>query len=167
MRESAVDFCPVPREQQPINEYEQLKDSWFFRWATLEADIYGRKLAWVGLWGWLIAAPIAAASFSPSKFLLKFILSSSIGATFIVTLVLLRLYLGWSYICDRLHSDKIFYEESGWYDGQTWLKPSTMLKRDRLVVSYQIKPILVRLQKTFLLLLMVGVISGLMWFILG
>lgn len=167
MRESAIDFCPVPREQQPINEYEQLKDSWFFRWATLEADSYGRKLAWVGLWGWLIAAPIAAASFSPSKFLLKFILCSSVGATFIVTLVLLRLYLGWSYIRDRLNSDKIFYEESGWYDGQTWLKPNTMLKRDRLVVSYQIKPILVRLQKTFLLLLLLGLISGLMWFILG
>jgi hypothetical protein len=167
MRESAVDFCPVPREQQPINEYEQLKDSWFFRWATLEADSYGRKLAWVGLWGWLIAAPIAAASFSPSKFLLKFILCSSAGATLIVTLVLLRLYLGWSYIRDRLNSDKIFYEESGWYDGQTWLKPNTMLKRDRLVVSYQIKPILVRLQKTFLLLLLLGLISGLMWFILG
>jgi hypothetical protein len=167
MRESAVDFCPVPREQQPINEYEQLKDSWFFRWATLEADSYGRKLAWVGLWGWLIAAPIAAASFSPSKFLLKFILCSSAGATLIVTLVLLRLYLGWSYIRDRLNSEKIFYEESGWYDGQTWLKPSTMLERDRLVVFYQIKPILVRLQKTLLFLLLLGLISGLMWFILG
>jgi hypothetical protein len=167
MRESAVDFCPVPQEQQPINEYEQLKDSWFFRWATLEADSYGRKLTWVGLWGWLIAAPIAAASFAPSKFLLKFILCSNIGATFVVILVLLRLYLGWSYIRDRLYSDKIFYEESGWYDGQTWLKPSTMLKRDRLVVSYQIKPILVRLHKTLLFLLILGLISGLMWFILG
>jgi hypothetical protein len=167
MRESAVDFCPVPREQQPINEYEQLKDSWFFRWATLEAESYGRKLAWVGLWGWLIAAPIAAASFSPGKFFLRFILCSSVGATFIVTLVLLRLYLGWSYIRDRLNRDKIFYEESGWYDGQTWLKPSTMLKRDRLVVSYQIKPILVRLHKTLLILLILGLISGLIWFILG
>jgi hypothetical protein len=81
--------------------------------------------------------------------------------------VLLRLYLGWSYIRDRLNSEKIFYEESGWYDGQTWLKPSKMLERDRLVVFYQIKPILVRLQKTLLFLLLLGLISGLMWFILG
>ena len=37
---SSLDFCPVPEEQQPVNEYEQLKESWFFRWATLDEAPY-------------------------------------------------------------------------------------------------------------------------------
>lgn len=30
---------------------------------------------------------------------------------------------GWSYVGDRLLSAVIPYEESGWYDGQMWVKP--------------------------------------------
>jgi hypothetical protein len=167
MRESAVEFCPVPYEQQPINEYEELKNSWFFSWATLERGSYGRKLAGIGFLGWLLTAPIAAASFSPNRSLLLFCLCSTAGAGLLVIFILLRLYLGWSYIGDRLNSDKIIYEESGWYDGQTWTKPTTMLNRDRLIVSYQIKPILTRLQKTFLWLLGLATIGSLIWLFIG
>jgi hypothetical protein len=167
MGKSTVEFCPVPAEQQPINEYEQLKDSWFFCWATIELGSYSRKLAIVAFWGWLIAAPIAAASFSPGKSFFPFLLCSTAGASFLVTLVLLRLYLGWSYIYNRLDSEKIFYEESGWYDGQTWIKPKTMLNRDRLIVFYQIKPILTRLQKTLLPLLGLTIIGSFICLIMG
>ncbi len=167
MKESIVDFCPVPREQQPIHEYEQLKDSWLFQWGTLELVTYIRKIAWVGFWGWIIAAPIATASFAPTRYPLKFSISSVLGACFLVSLVLLRIYLGWSYVGDRLKKDRISYEESGWYDGQTWLKPTNMLARDRLVFSYQIEPILHRLQKTFWLLAGLGVLGGLTWLLLG
>ena len=31
---------------------------------------------------------------------------------------------GWSYVGDRLLSAVIPYEESGWYDGQMWVKPT-------------------------------------------
>lgn len=30
---------------------------------------------------------------------------------------------GWSYVGDRLLSAVVPYEESGWYDGQMWVKP--------------------------------------------
>jgi hypothetical protein len=30
MREVSVSTCPVPTEQQPVNEYQELKESWFF-----------------------------------------------------------------------------------------------------------------------------------------
>lgn len=30
---------------------------------------------------------------------------------------------GWSYVGDRLLSAVIPYEETGWYDGQMWVKP--------------------------------------------
>lgn len=152
MKESPVQFCPVPIEQQPIHEYEQLKDSWFFRWATLEQLAYLRKLAWVWVWGLIVASPIAAASFPPQREPVLFGLSSGIGAGLLVLLALLRLYLGWSYVRDRLRGEKVFYEESGWYDGQIWKKPPEILNRDRLIVSYQVEPILERLKRTSLIL---------------
>lgn len=167
MKESIVDFCPVPREQQPIHEYEQLKDSWLFQWGTLERVRYMRKIAWVGFWSWMIAAPIATASFSPTSYPLQFTISSFLGTCFLVSLILSRIYLGWSYVGTRLKQDRIFYEESGWYDGQTWLKPTNMINRDRLVASYQIEPILRRLQITFGLLAALGVCSGFIWLVFG
>ncbi|MGV2829905.1 CGLD27 family protein [Myxosarcina sp. GI1(2024)] len=166
MKESPVDFCPVPREQQPIYEYEILKDSWFFCWATLKLNSYHRKLAWCAFWGWLVAAPIAATSYVPYRYPLKFACSSIFGAILLITLILTRMYLGWAYIRSRLKQDRIFYEESGWYDGQTWIKPDAMLARDRLIVSYQIEPIMLRIRITFLLLIVISILSSLTWLIL-
>ncbi|KAL5988160.1 hypothetical protein ACLOJK_035923 [Asimina triloba] len=54
---------------------------------------------------------------------LRFILAAGTGTLFLVSLVVLRIYLGWSYVGDRLLSAVIPYEESGWYDGQMWVKP--------------------------------------------
>ncbi len=147
--ESSVSICPVPAEQQPINEYQELKESWFFSWVTLDLRGYIIKLAWVWGWSWLVAGPVAAASFVPKKYLVQFILCGTAGAGVFVALTLLRLYLGWSYVRNRLLSERIFYEESGWYDGQTWTKPPEILTRDRLIVSYQVQPIVQRLKRTF------------------
>jgi hypothetical protein len=163
MREPPIRVCPVPSEQQPVNEYEQLKDSSLFRWPTLEAEPYTRKLVWVWLWGWLVAGPIAAASFPPLKQPLRFALSGSGGALILVILILLRLYLGWSYVCDRLSQETVFYEESGWYDGQTWQKPPEMLARDRLIVAYQVQPLLVRLKRSFGAIALVIGMGSLAW----
>jgi ABC-type uncharacterized transport system auxiliary subunit len=71
--------------------------------------------------------------------------------------------LGWSYVSDRLTSPTIFYEETGWYDGQNWSKPPEILTRDRLIVTYQVHPILQRLQKTSGLLALVLLISFIVW----
>ncbi len=157
-------FCPVPEEQQPANEYEELKESWFFRWAILAKGGYWRKLAWVWGLSWTIIGPIAAASFPLQKQPLLFMISGVLGTSLILGLVIIRLYLGWFYIGDRLKSDKVFYEESGWYDGQTWQKTPEVLTRDRLIFNYQVQPILQRLQQTALLLASVIGISGLLWF---
>lgn len=167
MSESSVEFCPVPQEQQPIHEYQQMQDSWFSSWATLDYLNYSKKMSWVGFWGLLLASPIAAASFHPLQYPIQFIISSIWGSCFILTLVLSRLYIGWAYIRDRLNNHNIFYEESGWYDGQVWQKPPTMLDRDRLIVVYEIAPILEKLQRTFWLIGGLIVISGLVWLIVG
>jgi len=149
MKDALPSFCPVPEEQQPLNEYEQLKESSFFCWTTLDTMAYGRKLAWVWLWGWAISGPIAAASFPPPKHPLQFLLAGAGGALLLVVMLLLRLYLGWSYVRDRLTQEKIVYEESGWYDGQSWQKTPEILARDRLIASYQVQPQLARVQQTF------------------
>jgi len=163
MQESSPTYCPVPLEQQPVNEYEILKESWLCCWATLDFWLYVRKLLGVLLLGGLLVAPIAAASFSPMKKPVFFALASGLGAMLLLALVLSRILLGWYYIRDRLQADKVIYEESGWYDGQVWKKTPEILTRDRLIVAYQVNPILQRLKTTAFLL--VGLISldGLIW----
>ena len=163
MNKSTVNFCPVPLEQQPIHEYEQLKESWLFDWGILTIGKYSQKIAWVSFWSGVFIVPLAISIFSPTEVPLKFILCSLIGICCLTGLFLSRIYLGWNYVKNRLKSDRIFYEESGWYDGQTWLKPEAMLDRDRLVVSYEIDPIFVRLRNTYGLLAAIIAVSILVW----
>lgn len=163
MMESSVSHCPVPTEQQPVNEYEQLKSAWLFRDCAASWRNYITKIAWIfGITGFF-AIPVAAASFPPHKYLTEFVLSGMAGASIGVVLILVRLYLGWIYVRDRLMSPVVFYEESGWYDGQTWKKPQEVLTRDRLIVSYQLQPILRRLQLTFLGLAALYVAGTIIW----
>ena len=163
MMDSSVSVCPVPSEQLPINEYQELKDSWYFSWATLDLGAYLRKIAWVWAWSWLLGGPLANASFSPQKALGHFILCGAGVSGLIMGLALLRLYLGWSYVRDRLAAPTVLYEESGWYDGQSWTKPPEIRTRDQLIVKYQIQPILQRLWRTFALLVLCYCIGSIIW----
>lgn len=164
--ESSVSVCPVPAEQQPLNEYEELKSSAFFCTCTLDGRKYITKLGWIWGLSWLVAGPIAAASFPPHKYIAQFILCGAAAASIGVILTLVRLYLGWSYVSTRFGSPTIFYEESGWYDGQTWTKPKEVLTRDRLILTYQVQPVLQRLHKTFGLLALLLILSSLIWIFL-
>jgi Conserved in the green lineage and diatoms 27 len=158
--------CPVPLEQQPLNEYRELLESGFFQWGTMELPAYLRKLAWSWSWSWAIAGPVAAASFSPSKHPLPFLWIGSAGASLFLVLMLVRLYVGWSYINSRLSNDTVFYEESGWYDGQVWSKPLEVQTQDKLVVTYQVQPVLRRLHLTFAGLAIALLLGGVTWFLL-
>ncbi|MGL5035009.1 MAG: CGLD27 family protein, partial [Microcystaceae cyanobacterium] len=114
--------------------------------------------------GGLISAPIAAASFSPDKRPILFSLASSFGAMVLLNLVLLRILLGWYYIRDRLRSEQVIYEESGWYDGQVWTKPTEILTRDRLIASYEVNPIIKRCETSLLIVIGVMAINLTLWF---
>lgn len=154
-----ISKCPVPREQLPINEYQDLANSWFYRWATLGNREYMIPMVWIMGISWLLVAPVAAASFAPLKQPVQFFLGGLAGASFLLGLVLAWLYLGWTYVGDRLARATVPYEESGWYDGQTWEKPNDDLIRDRLVVTYEIQPFLRRLRHTFVILAVVFSVS--------
>jgi hypothetical protein len=146
-------FCPVPKEQQPINEYQELCSSWFFGWSKLALGEYITKLTWVGIWSSIVTAPLAAASFPIAKYPIQFGICAIGGSLLVAILAAVRLYLGWIYVKNRLYAESIFYEESGWYDGQTWIKTPEILTRDRLLVTYEIQPILKRIKLTFLTLI--------------
>ncbi|XP_039031777.1 uncharacterized protein LOC120166612 [Hibiscus syriacus] len=43
-------------------------------------------------------------------------------------------------------------EETGWYDGQIWVKTAEVLARDRLLGSFTVKPVLIKLKYTLVTL---------------
>ncbi|KAK9228385.1 hypothetical protein WN944_021335 [Citrus x changshan-huyou] len=139
----------VPSEQRPVNEYSSLKDGALYSWGELGQGPFILRLG--GLWlvaFMVLGVPTAAASFDPSREPLRFVLAAGTGTLFLVSLIVLRIYLGWSYVGDRLLSAVIPYEESGWYDGQMWVKPPEVLARDRLLGAYKVKPVIKMLKQT-------------------
>ncbi|HIK33930.1 MAG TPA: CGLD27 family protein [Oscillatoriales cyanobacterium M59_W2019_021] len=163
MKPTYTPICPVPDEQQPIVEYQALSESCFFRSCAGKWGGYLKMLAGFWMVSFPVAAAVAAASFPPAKYPVQFALGGVAGANFIVILVLVRLYLGWKYIRDRLSSAIVFYEESGWYDGQSWEKTPEILARDRLLASYQVQPVLWRIQRTLMGFGIAYGIGGILW----
>jgi Conserved in the green lineage and diatoms 27 len=160
---SRVSPCPVPKEQQPINEYQELQESWFFRWGKLGWLAYGYKLLRIWIIGLIITAPIATVSFPWQRQSLHFALAGLGGALVFVALTVTYLYTGWSHIASRLRAESVVYEESGWYDGQTWQKTAEILARDRLLATHEVQPVIRRIQITFLAMLGAIVLGSLIW----
>nr|YP_010925801.1 hypothetical protein RMC01_pgp124 [Neoporphyra seriata]WKD84033.1 hypothetical protein [Neoporphyra seriata] len=140
--------CPVPKEQQPVNEYISLKNSWFFCWPTLSSQSYNRKITVTLLFNSLLVSPILFSIFPITKLPVKFFFSEFITSSLMTGFILIRLYLGWSYVVKRLMSASVFYEESGWYDGQIWVKPSEILLKDRFIGLYEVFPLLNKIKNT-------------------
>lgn len=163
MARPSTSICPVPIEQQPLNEYKEMSEAWLFRWVTLGWGPYSLRLAVVWGLAWLVIGPVAAGTVAPSKDLSHFLLGTGGGCAVVVVLLLLRLYSGWSYVRDRLTCETVEYEESGWYDGQRWEKPPQVLSQDRLVANYQVDPALHRLRQTFLAIAACNLLGALLW----
>ncbi|KAF1886286.1 hypothetical protein Lal_00045517 [Lupinus albus] len=162
--------CPVPLEQQPINEYQSLSTSFPFSWASGDVVEYGSRLVITGsAFAILVGLPVAwygtvGAESEP----LKRIVCGVCSGFFVVTLAVLRMYLGWAYVGNRLLSATVEYEETGWYDGRntvlysygkqaksqkthlecfTDAKPVLSMSQ-----GFQVKPVLSRLKTTLVIL---------------
>ncbi len=61
---------------------------------------------------------------------------------------------------------QFFYEESGWYDGQIWIKTPEMLTKDRLIGTYYVIPLLKRIKLTMAILATFGLIEALLYYLL-
>ncbi|KAK9946280.1 hypothetical protein M0R45_011753 [Rubus argutus] len=142
--------CPVPLEQQPINEYQNLSTSFPFSWASGDLVEYCSRLIATGAsFALFVGLPVASFGvFGAQSEPLKQSLYAVSNGFFVVTLAVVRMYLGWAYVGNRLLSATVEYEETGWYDGQIWVKTAEVLARDRLLGSFSVKPVLSRLKLT-------------------
>ena len=159
-------ICPVPQNQRPINEFNSIRNSWIISWPFLERNIFYRKL----IFSWLFITPVSLTISYGSDYLknniFELIFLSFTASLAFPILILIRQWLSWVYIYKRLNSEKIEYEESGWYDGQTWEKPISWRAKDLLIAQHQIKPILNHL-KVIILLLISIIISSLLFIVPG
>jgi len=159
-------ICPVPLNQRPLNEFNSIRNSWIISWPFLERNIFYRKL----MFSWLFITPVSLIISYGSDYLknniFELIFLSFTASLAFPILILIRQWLSWVYIYKRLNSEKIEYEESGWYDGQTWEKPISWRAKDLLIAQHQIKPILNHL-KVIILLLISIIISSLLFIVPG
>ena len=133
--------CPVPKEQQPTNEFLELSNSKIFSLAKTNKK-FSMILISIWLVTFLIFLIISSGSIYFNAQLLKYIFLSFFGSLSVPLLITIRLLLGWSHIYKRLTSETIEYEESGWYDGQIWIKPIDLKEKESLIASIEVKPIL-------------------------
>nr|YP_009313112.1 Hypothetical protein ycf36 [Dermonema virens]SCW21366.1 Hypothetical protein ycf36 [Dermonema virens] len=139
--------CPVPFDQQPLNEYKALKKSPLFEFSTTELSVFITKLFLIFSGVSAFGLVVTWLSVDPSKISFNTVISNVLFSLLTIEILLVRLYLGWSYVLKRLSSASIFYEESGWYDGQLWIKTVDILTQDRLIGMYQVQPIVVKIRR--------------------
>ena len=154
--------CPVPRDQQPTNEFIELSKSSIFSWPKTKKSLI-IELTKFWLFAFIIFLVISSGSVYFKTSLLKYILLSFFSSLSIPLLISIRLYLGWSHIFKRLTSERVEYEESGWYDGQVWIKPLVLKEKESLIASIEVKPILKNLIQIFSII-SVLVLSGILIF---
>ena len=154
--------CPVPKDQQPTNEFIELSKSNIFSWPkTKKSLILVLIKFWVGSFFLFLIISSGSVYFKTS--LLRYIHLSFFSSLSIPLLILIRLYLGWNHIFKRLKSERVEYEESGWYDGQVWIKPLVLKEKESLIASNEVKPILKNLIQIFSIILILA-LSGILLF---
>ena len=154
--------CPVPREQQPTNEFIELSKSKIFSLAKSKKSFLFLLLKfWVVTF--LLFIVISSGSIYFKTSLLKYVLLSFFSSLSIPLLISIRLYLGWNHVFKRLNSERVEYEESGWYDGQLWEKPLVLKEKESLIASIEVKPILKNLIQIFSIISVLA-LSGILIF---
>ena len=154
--------CPVPIEQQPTNEFIELSKSKIFSWPkTKKILILVLIKFWLG--SFVLFLVISSGSIYFKTSVLKYILLSFFSSLSIPFLISIRLYLGWKHVFKRLTSEKVEYEESGWYDGQVWKKPLVLKEKESLIASIEVKPILKNLIQICSIILVIA-LSGILFF---
>ena len=154
--------CPVPKEQQPTNEFIELSKSIIFSWPKTKKSLVLILIKfWVSAFALFLV--ISSGSVYFKTLLLKYILLSFFSSLSIPLLIIIRLYLGWKHVFKRLTSERVEYEESGWYDGQVWIKPLVLKEKESLIASIEVKPILKNLIQIFSIVAFLA-LSGILLF---
>ena len=154
--------CPVPKEQQPTNEFIELSKSNIFSWPKTKKSLI---LVLFKFWvvAFILFLVISSGSVYFKTSIIKYILLSFFSSLSIPIFVSVKLYLGWNHVFKRLNSESIEYEESGWYDGQVWTKPLFLKERESLIATNEVKPILKNLIQIFSIISVIA-LSGILLF---
>ena len=153
---------PVPINQQPTNEFIELSKSRIFSWPKSKKS-FSLILLKIWLVTFTIFIIISTGSVYFATSTLKYILLSFFSSLSLPFLISIRLYLGWNHIFKRLTSEKVEYEESGWYDGQIWIKPIKLKEKESLIASLEVKPILKNLIQILSIIIIVALIGILLF----
>ena len=154
--------CPVPKDQQPTNEFIELSKSKIFSWPkSKKSFLFILLKVWAVTFFIFIIISSGSVYFETSK--LRYVLLSFFSSLSLPLLFSVRLYLGWNHIFKRLTSEKVEYEESGWYDGQIWIKPVKLKEKESLIASLEVKPILKNLTQ-FISLIIIFALIGILLF---
>ena len=154
--------CPVPKDQQPTNEYIELSKSIIFSWPKTKKSLI-IALAKFWLAGFILFLVISSGSVYFKTSTLRYILLSFFSSLSVPVLISIKLYLGWNHVFKRLNSERVEYEESGWYDGQVWTKPLVLKEKESLIASIEVKPILKNLVQIFSVITVLA-LSGILLF---
>ena len=159
-------ICPVPANQRPLNEFNSIRNSWIISWPFLKRSLFYRKL----VLSWFFITPISFIISYGSDYLrnniFDLVFVSFTASLLFPILLLIRQWLSWVYIYNRLNSETIEYEESGWYDGQIWEKPIEWRSKDLLIAQHQVKPILNHLEIIIIILLFSIILFSLLFIVL-
>ena len=154
--------CPVPKDQQPTNEFIELSKSKIFTWPKSKKSFSLILLKfWIGTFFIFVVISSGSVYFETST--LRYILLSFFSSLSLPFLFSIRLYLGWNHIFKRLTSEKVEYEESGWYDGQIWIKPVKLKEKETLIALLEVKPILKNLIQILSLIIIFALIGILLF----
>ena len=154
--------CPVPKDQQPTNEFIELSKSKIFTWPKSKKAFSIILLKfWIATFFIFVLISSGSVYFETST--LRYILLSFFSSLSLPFLFSIRLYLGWNHIFKRLTSEKVEYEESGWYDGQIWIKPIKLKEKESLIASLEVKPILKNLIQILSIIIIVALIGILLF----
>ena len=154
----------VPQEQQPAQELKDLQEAPVFGWAQLSDDelLVRLRNLFAGVW-LFVSLPISAVSFHLDREPIQAIFAANFGTFTALTLLMARLYAGWSYVADRLTKDVGYYEQSGWYDGYLSVKPAEIRARDQLLYEFDVEPALNRVTRFGAIMLAASVGSFLLF----
>jgi hypothetical protein len=143
-------LCPVPENQKPTSQYVQLKEGAFTSWATLPYKKYQVKNIRTFITLFMITSFFHPFFWDKNENFWSVFFQNFLISNFLFSFCFLILLQRWKQIDTNFQKTTIFYEESSWYDGETWEKPSIVLKNDRLISSQKLVPIINRLFNTFL-----------------
>lgn len=123
--------CSIPEDQKPIIEYLTFKENFFLCWTTFSINQYNKFLV---------------LFYSPFFFYFK---NTQSFLFFICSFFLL---FPWLQLFQRLQSSRLFYEETSWFDSQIWEKYFYLIRKDRLINSQKLLPIIRRFSRSYLTL---------------